>query len=268
MRADSLLQTAALMSIAPMPANTVPKSEILDSSGRIEHFDYDGSDLDAMAAAANYPRWIIEEFKPYMGKNVAEVGAGRGNFAHFLLETELEHLVTFEPSRRMHQKLSNRFEGEKRVGAINAYFPDAANGFSEAFDSVIYNNVMEHVEDDEGELRAVLKTLKPGGHVLIYVPALEWLFSEFDKSLGHFRRYQKRKGIELLERTGFQVREAKYADALGILPWLVCMKILGMSLSNNSVSLYDRIGIPFTRAVEKIVTPPIGKNLLLIGQKV
>ncbi len=68
-------------------------------------------------------------------------------------------------------------------------------------------------------------------------------------------------------RTGFAVDTVKYADVLGVLPWFLCMKVLRSKLSKGSVGLYDRVGVPLTRMVEKVCPMPLGKNLLMVGRK-
>lgn len=236
-------------------------------SSASEAFEYEGSDLDAMASAQNYPKWIMEEFSPFLRGSVADVGAGTGNFSQFLLESGLQRLHAFEPCERMHQSLARRFPGEGRFASVNAYVTEVAGDFEGTFDAVVYNNVMEHVEKDQEELEAVYRILRPGGRVLIFVPALSWLYSAFDKSLGHYRRYDREGGMELLLRSGFTVEVAKYVDVLGILPWWLCMKLLKGRLSPGKVSLYDKVGVPLTRRLEKWVSPPVGKNLLLVGRK-
>lgn len=250
----------------PLPDLTEKPSEFSLASAA-SAFEYEGSDLDAMGAATNYPKWIVEEFAPYLRGAIADVGAGSGNFSRFLLETEVDSIHAFEPCSRMHGLLERRYQAESRLTTVNAYVRDVVEDYSERFDAVVYNNVMEHVEDDEAELKAVYRMLRPGGCVLIYVPALQWLYSDFDKSLGHFRRYEKASGAQLLLKTGFSVEALKYADVLGVLPWFFCMKVLKRRLSKGNVGLYDRVGVPLTKAFEKIVPLPLGKNLLLVGRK-
>ena len=58
-------------------------------------------------------------------------------------------------------------------------------------DSIVYINVLEHVEDDQTELRMAHSVLASGGRLLVFVPAHEWLMSRFDRKLGHFRRYTR-----------------------------------------------------------------------------
>lgn len=229
--------------------------------------EYEGADLEAMEVAENYPKWIVEEFAPFLKGAVADVGAGCGNFSRYLLQAKIDSIHAFEPSSKMHSLLEKRFQNESRLESVNAYVTEVADRYTERFDAVVYNNVMEHVENDIVELEAVYRMLKPGGCVLIYVPALQWLYSDFDRSLGHFRRYDKASGSELLLSTGFTVERIKYADVLGVLPWLVMMKFMGRKLSKGNVGLYDRIGVPITRMLEKVVPIPIGKNLLFIGRK-
>lgn len=230
--------------------------------------EYDGVDLEAMAFAENYHRWIVDSFRPYLGASVAEIGAGCGNFSALLLkEAGLDRLCSFEPSYDMHSLMENRLREQPRFAAYNDFLSAKAGEFQEAFDAVVYNNVMEHVPDDVAEVRLARQTLKPGGHLLIFVPALSWLYSDFDRSLGHYRRYNKKDGVKLLADAGFQVLKARYVDLPGILPWLLFMKLLGQRLSPGKVSLYDKLVVPLTRAVESRCSPPVGKNLLLVGRK-
>jgi 16S rRNA A1518/A1519 N6-dimethyltransferase RsmA/KsgA/DIM1 with predicted DNA glycosylase/AP lyase activity len=72
---------------------------------------YFGRDLEAMSFAENYHNWIIDEYKPYLGANVAEVGAGTGNFTELLLasETQIQKLVAYEPSSNMYPILEKRW---------------------------------------------------------------------------------------------------------------------------------------------------------------
>ncbi|MDQ8197111.1 class I SAM-dependent methyltransferase [Pelagicoccus enzymogenes] len=237
------------------------------ADSRFGSFEYEGADLEAMGVAENYPKWIVEEFSPYLRGKIADVGAGSGNFSKYLLNADVESIHAFEPCSRMHGLLSKRYEQESRLEAVNGYVTDLAGEFEAKFDAVVYNNVMEHVADDEAELKAVYRMLKPGGCVLIYVPALQWLYSDFDRSLGHYRRYEKASGAELLLKTGFAVETVKYADVLGVLPWFLCMKVFRSKLSKGSVGLYDRVGVPVTRMIEKFVPMPLGKNLLMVGRK-
>ena len=150
---------------------------------------------------------------------------------------------------------------------MQGYFGDHCKNYSAALDSAVYVNVMEHVPDDKAELLHIYGALKPGGHVLIFVPALQWLYSDFDKKIGHYRRYHKDTLAELVKSSGFTIQKIKYMDIGGILPWLIAFKWLKLSMSGGKVSLYDTVVIPPERFLEDLFEPPIGKNLLVVGRK-
>ena len=226
---------------------------------------YPGKELEAMSIAVNYHRWILDEFAPYLGENVAEVGAGNGSVSKLILERPVKRLTAFEPSQNMFPLLREALAGEGRAAVVNDFFgPRHAQA---GFDSIAYINVLEHIEDDRGELAGALKALKPGGHLLVFVPALSWLYSDFDRQIGHFRRYRKKGLAALAGDAGFTIVSARYFDLAGVIPWYVNFVLLRNSIGSGSVSLYDRLVVPVMRNVERMVTPPIGKNVLLVARK-
>lgn len=234
------------------------------TGGPAQGVEYFGKDLEAMSFAVNYHRWIVAEFAPYLGSCVAEVGAGVGSFSELLLQSGVDRLQAFEPSANMFPVLDERLRHDLRARAINDVFRGRAGG--EGFDTVVYVNVLEHIEDDVAELRLVREALRPDGHVLIFVPALPWLYSELDRSLGHFRRYTKGSLSAVVRQAGLSVVRLRYFDGVGILPWYVFFTLMKRGISGGDVALYDRWVVPVMRRVERLVAPPVGKNLLLVAK--
>jgi SAM-dependent methyltransferase len=226
---------------------------------------YFGKDLEAMSFAKNYHKWILTEFSPYLGSSVAEVGAGMGGFSTLLLETDIRSLVAFEPSQNMYPLLQEALSKDTRARTVNDFFGRTTTG--EHFDSIVYVNVLEHIEDDASELSNARDSLNPQGHLLIFVPALPWLYSEIDRQVGHYRRYVKKDLVELTQQSGFFVVDARYFDIAGILPWYINFVLLKNPFSTGSVSLYDRIVVPVMRLMEGLVPLPVGKNVLLVARK-
>jgi SAM-dependent methyltransferase len=226
---------------------------------------YFGKDLEAMSFARNYHEWIARELQPYLGRSVAEVGAGVGSFSQLLLGSGIDSLTAYEPSQNMFPALQAALQGEPRASAIHGFFGEA--GETEMFDSVVYVNVLEHVEDDAAELRRMRAAVRPKGHVLIFVPALSWLYSPLDRQVGHFRRYHRAPLVRLVADAGLSVVSARYFDFFGILPWYVNFVLLKNEIGGASVSLYDRLVVPVASVLERAVTPPVGKNLLLVAQR-
>lgn len=230
-------------------------------------FTYEGRDLEAMAFARSYHTWILEFFRPFLRKRVVEVGAGSGGFSELLLHEPIDTLVAVEPSENMYRALLSRIGSDARVICVNDIFSHVCVGQNNVYDTIIYVNVLEHIERDSDELATAYESLRPGGHICIFVPALRFLYSAHDASIGHVRRYHKRELIALVQRTGFSVVRARYFDIFGVLPWLIVMKYLRGEPDARKVKLYDQFVVPLARLFERMFQPPFGKNLILVARK-
>jgi SAM-dependent methyltransferase len=239
----------------------------------VSDISYEGTDLESMSFALNYHRWILELFAPYMGSRLVEVGAGTGSFSELILERQPESLTLVEPSRDMFAILDARAR-EWAAGAdvetrrdVFAAVADEV-GVRRRPDSIIYVNVLEHVPDDEAELRAVHRALAQGGRVFIFVPAFRWLYGGFDRRVAHVRRYGRRELEAKCAAAGFRVLKSVYFDFAGIAPWWVKYRLLKSdSMEPGLVKLYDRCVVPVVKVAERLVPPPLGKNILLVAEK-
>jgi hypothetical protein len=160
--------------------------------------------------------------------------------------------------------------GSTNVRFVHDVFRNAAGEIRrvQVPDSIIYINVLEHIEDDELELSTVWANLSVGGRIVVFVPAQPFLFSPFDRYLGHFRRYTKPALESKVRSAGFTILHSRNFDMPGILPWLIKYRLGGsLSMQPSMIKLYDRFAVPLIRTVESLVRPPIGKNLLIIGEK-
>ena len=234
-------------------------------------FEYAGHDLESMDFADKYHRLILELFAPYLGNRVAEVGAGSGSFAALLATEPISSLVAIEPSAAMYKRLRAEAEGIRNVDIeiYNGFLADCAKRLKpNPPDSFVYINVFEHIEDDVAEMRRAFDLLPAGGHLCIFVPAIPGLYSEFDKSIDHFRRYTKAELEEKVGQAGFSVEYARYFDWLGVAPWWLRFKLLkAKRMSAGAVRLYDTVGVPIIKLTEAIAPPPFGKNVILIARK-
>lgn len=234
---------------------------------RMDDFKYEGKDLEAMSFAKKYHVWILSEFKKFLGKRVAEVGAGSGSFSAILLGESIEELVAVEPSKEMYTRLVANTAEDTRVTSHNDFFVNVSRKYKNHFNAVVYVNVLEHVEDDASELSRIYESLRPGGHACIFVPALSWLYSAHDASIGHYRRYNKKQLCSCVSEAGFEIVHVRYFDILGVLPWFILMKLLDKNPGAGSVKLYDSCVVPISRVLESVIPPPIGKNLVIVGKR-
>lgn len=232
------------------------------------HFEYYGKDLEALSFAPRYHQWILDTIAPYLGREVAEIGAGTGNFTRLLLDAERYLVTALEPSANMFPQLDALRRPHPQLKTENGFLSDYAPRMQDAFDSVLYINVLEHIEDDLGELGHARSILRRDGRLVIFVPALQWLYGRLDELVGHFRRYHREPLRQLVETAGFRVVRLHYFDIAGILPWFIVFRILRRETIPSSVSLYDNLVVPVMRRVESVVRPPVGKNLLLVAEPV
>lgn len=230
---------------------------------------YFGRDLEAMSFAKNYHRWILNEFRPFIGKNLLEVGAGTGNFSELLLQhLQPESLTVIEPSNNMFPLLEDKLKSHPNTKCYQAFFSEIYHSVPVLPDTVFYINVLEHIPEDKLELTYVYETLPIGGHVCIFVPALPWLYGTADANLGHVKRYYKRPLESLVQAVGFSLVKSHYFDIAGIIPWWILFCLLKTpAVKAGQVSIYDKMVVPLMQKIENLIPMPVGKNILMVGKK-
>ncbi len=229
---------------------------------------YIGKDLEAMSNALNSANWIIEEFKSYIAGDVVEVGVGVGVFLKLLNKLKITSLTGIEPAENLFDIILKDDSISNKIILINDKLEPDKHSLNNKFDTILYINVLEHIENDKKEIQKAFVSLKENGHICIFVPALQFLYSEFDKEVGHFRRYKLSELKNLLKKNDFKIVKGKYFDIFGIIPWLIVFKLLKRTLIGNQVSMYDKLLIPVIRLIENFIPIPFGKNILIVGKKI
>jgi SAM-dependent methyltransferase len=222
--------------------------------------------LAEIGDAKNYNDWLFGRARPFLGRRVVDAGAGIGTFTA-LAAREVDSVVALEPHPPFAEHLRNEFSRTANVRVVEA---DAAAARSEQLgepaDSVVCFNVLEHIPDDEEALRSLRALLRPGGHLLLLVPAHPQLYGGADRAYGHVRRYRARPLAALLERIGFDVVTCRYVNPVGAAGWLVSMRLLGKrEVAPGSVKAFDRL-VPVLRHLDR-VTMPFGQSLWAVGRR-
>ncbi len=150
---------------------------------------YVGTELSTFVEATNFHLYYRSLFGQCLHGKVLEVGAGLGTFTGEILKSGIAQLTACEPDSRMAGDLAAAMAGKVHVVHGGIRDVPAAVG---SFDAVVYVDVMEHIEDDRSEVLAATGRLKPGGVLIIGGPAHSWLYSPFDRAIGHYRRYDRR----------------------------------------------------------------------------
>jgi SAM-dependent methyltransferase len=223
--------------------------------------------LEVLTEAKNYNRWIADSFSAYLQAPPLEFGAGIGNISELL--SSYTPLCVTDTDERMLAHLENKFS---HIHDISVNFLDITQPPPEhlvgSFQTVIGINVLEHVEDDEKALVHLGTVLKPSGRLLLLVPAKKWAYTELDRQLGHFRRYEKKELGEKLGKASFQIEKLYFFNIVGLLSWIIRDKIQRSGgLRPYQVSSFDTI-VPILKRVEAKVRMPVGISLIAIAQKI
>ncbi|MDX2029984.1 MAG: class I SAM-dependent methyltransferase [Blastocatellia bacterium] len=222
--------------------------------------------LTQLAELDGYNHWIYEQIAHAMGNRVLEVGSGTGNITQFLRAGSRQVTATdVVPSYRNHLEKLFADEAKVRVGTFDLMSRAPAE-YGGAFDTVVCLNVLEHIEDDHFALEQMREVLEPGGKLALLVPAHQFLFGEFDRAVGHYRRYERRELTDKLSRAGFAVHGLTFFSMLAALPWLINGRLLKRDyLPSGQANLANKL-VPLLK-LEKLIGPPFGLSLIAIAEK-
>ena len=207
-----------------------------------------------------YRRYQYDLIAPHCGRSVLEVGAGLGEFAAQF--TGLDRLVVTDVDPAAVELLKARFP-EAQVDLFDLGADDAR--LAEPVDTALAINVLEHFEDEAGVLARLARSVVPGGTVVVWVPGHQSLFSDFDRRVGHVRRYTQASLRRAAERAGLGCELVRSVNLLGGLAWWATMRV-GRTQKPNSdaVGLYDRLLVPATRVVDRVLPVHFGQSVLAV----
>ena len=222
--------------------------------------------LERMGRLRNYNRWILDGFKGHIGNRILEVGSGTGNMTRLLYGREL--IVATDAETPYLHALRNRFA---HVPTIAVEPLDLSNDDCLAlrhydFDTIVCLNVLEHIEDDAGALARMYELLRPGGRLLLFVPADQSLFGTMDTAVGHHRRYSLDEVQEKLRRAGFAVEKAVHQNTFGRLGWWMNGRVFRRRHVPSAQSrVFDSL-VPLFRALEGS-EPRKGLSIVAVASK-
>lgn len=217
--------------------------------------------LETLGSARNYIAWLADIALPYLGTDPIEIGAGLGDYAQHWLDHGMPRITLTENDELLYSQLRQRFADDARV-EIRAL--DVLRAEPADHSAAVMLNVLEHIEDDRLALRRARQLAR---RVVALVPAFDFALGDFDRELGHHRRYTKASLSRVASDAGLEVEELRYVNAPGLIAWLVAVKWLRRHPhESRAVEVWDRAVVPVSRALERRVKPPFGQSVFLVAR--
>ena len=225
---------------------------------------YLNSVLEYFDLAKNYRNYQMALIKNFLKKKILEVGPGRGEMASNFTNDGNKEIVLSETDGEMCEILKKRFSNNNNVKIINSEIKN----IHDKFGTILYLDVIEHIEKHEEEILLAYSKLEKDGYLVFIVPAFQHLFSKFDSSVGHYRRYQSKFFKDFSKKNNIECVKLIYFDSIGYFI-LALSKFLNLK-QNKSVNLgikFWNFLIPISRFIDKLLLHLIGKSLLCVYRK-
>ena len=225
--------------------------------------NYIGLELENFDKAHIWRRYIFFLIKKYFKDDFLEVGAGIGSFTKNYFN-KFNNITLSEVDINNFTELKKKFTNNKNISVSNNLTKD----INKKFNTIIYLNVLEHIEKDTLEVNTALEKLNPNGYLIILVPAGEKLYGKFDQAIGHYRRYE----IDFFKNNNFKnskLVELCHLDCVGYFLYYVNQFFFKEEVypSQFKIFIWDKFFTPFTILVDFIFRYKFGKNIMCILQK-
>jgi SAM-dependent methyltransferase len=225
---------------------------------------YVGQELDLFAHARRWKAYWASRVRPFIRGDVLEVGAGLGQNTALLQNANVRSWRCLEPDPQLAVRLAAIVAP---LGICPIAIGTTASIRGELFDSILYIDVLEHIEQDRDELAKAAELLRPGGHVLVLSPAHQSLFSDFDAAIGHFRRYNRRS-LEACSPPGCRLETTFYLDCAGMGASLAnCLLLRQDNPTLGQIRFWDRLIVPVSRLLDPVFGYRLGKTIVGVWTK-
>lgn len=225
---------------------------------------YIGSELELFAHAQHWKAYYKSLIAPFFGRRVLEVGAGLGATTAALCDGTQESWICLEPDPDLLAQLASLPLPaccRPQAGFVATLAPGSR------FDSILYIDVLEHIEDDRAELERASRHLAPGGCLIVLSPAYQFIYSPFDESIGHYRRYT-RAMLSALTPPECRPILLRYLDSVGLFTSLANRLFLRQPLPTHAQILFwDRRLVPLSRLLDPLFGFRFGRSVIAVWEK-
>lgn len=222
-----------------------------------DNFEYTGKELHLFRHAVNWKKYFSKKIKPFISGKVLEVGAGMGENIDYLMNDSVISWTCLEPDQRLADSIKTNADVKMIKGTL------ADLDTTVQYDCIIYIDVLEHIEDDVAEMKKAGGLLKENGRIIILSPAYSFLMSDFDKAIGHFRRYNKKSLRQVMQINNLQEEKLFYLESAGTLLLFINKTFTRRSYpSESNIKIWDRFIIPVSKITDALSGYFFGKTII------
>ncbi len=230
---------------------------------------YIGNELKIFARAVNWKNYYGRAIKGWFGQRVLEVGAGLGETTRQLCTGQHREWLCLEPDPEFCDTIRAKAASGELPGCCSICngTTEALQGKHRYFDTILYVDVLEHIQDDCAELQRAAHLLTDQGRIIILAPAHSFLFSPFDHQIGHYRRYD-REALRAACPAELAIERMMYLDSVGMLASLANRLLLSQATPTiGQILFWDRVLVRISMVVDHLVFHSIGKSILAVMRK-
>ena len=221
---------------------------------------YKGEELKFFDKAQNFRKYQVKLYSKFLKDDFVEVGCGLApNFIYY--KKYLNNILLLEPAKNLYLKLKKKKLKNVKIKC------SVLNKIKKKFNTILYSDVLEHIDNDINELKIAKNKLKKNGNLIIISPAFNFLYSEYDRELGHIKRYSTKDFHELAKKLSLKVIKIQYFDCIGFL-LLVLSKFFKLKNQNLKIkTIFWNSLVPTSALIDKIILNSFGKSVICVLRK-
>lgn len=233
-----------------------------------EPFKYQGKELPLFEKATNWKKYFSKIIRPFIKGKILECGPGIGTTTKVLDNAGYDEWILLEPDTEMAKLLKIKIQGKElpaNCKVVEGSISTIEN--RPQFDTILYIDVLEHIENDKAEVEDAISRLSTKGYLIILSPAFNVLYSKFDHAIGHYRRYTRKELKSLISGPMNRIL-LRYLDSSGFFLSYANKLLLKQKYpTEKQIHIWDKYVVPVSEISDRLLNYSFGKSILGIWQK-
>ncbi len=225
---------------------------------------YSGWELKYFDSATVFREYQYKFIKKHISGKTCEVGPGNGVICE-KYKRKCDNISLFEPSKKQFLILKKKFKNQKKIKIFNKFFKKST---TKKYNSILYLDVLEHIKYPRKEILKSYKSLKKNGKIIVCLPAFQHLYSQFDKDVGHYKRYSINSFLKEIKNLEFSSIKHYYIDSFGYFISLIS-KIFSKNYKSNfekKIFIWNLL-VNISKLLDLLCLYKLGKSLIIILKK-